>query len=364
MTEWSGKTVLMMAGGTGGHVYPALAVAQALATRGAEIHWLGNADGFEAAKVAQAGFTLHDIQVKALRGKGLIGWLKAPFMIYTALKRVKAVMRRLRPAVVIGMGGFVSGPGGLAAKQLRIPLVIHEQNAVMGMTNTWLAKWTDKVLLADKRAADKLPVGKDFVETGNPVRTDIAALEAPEKRYAQHYGKIRLLVLGGSQGAKALNELLPQALALIPEDSRPRVTHQVGSKWLEATEALYGQSGVKAKVLPFIEDMAQAYAEADWVLARSGAATVAEIATVGIAAVFVPFPHAVDDHQSANAQTLAALGAAEIVQQSNLDAQTLAALIQARDLREELAAQAALARQVSHAQALDKILHNIEEVLR
>lgn len=364
MTDWTNKTVLMMAGGTGGHVYPALAVAAELEKRGAKIHWLGNADGFEAEKVAQAGYPLHDVQVKALRGKGVLGWLKAPFMIHAAVGRAKAVMREIRPAVVIGMGGFVSGPGGLAAKKLGIPLVIHEQNAVMGLSNIWLAKSADKVLLADKRAAAKLPAGKAFVETGNPVRADIAAVEPPEKRYPHHYGTITLLVMGGSQGAQALNDIVPRALALLAADKRPRVLHQVGKRWLNETQALYAELGVNAKVVPFIEDMAKAYAEADWVLARAGAATVAEIATVGLPAIFVPFPHAVDDHQTANAQALQAVGAAEIIQQSELSAEKLAAAIQARDLREDLAKQALLAKQLSHAEALQKILVAIEEVVK
>ncbi|SUO97235.1 undecaprenyldiphospho-muramoylpentapeptide beta-N-acetylglucosaminyltransferase [Suttonella ornithocola] len=360
---WQGKTVLMMAGGTGGHVYPALAVARAAREKGAVIHWLGNKEGFEGKKVSEAGFELHDIAVRGLRGKGLLGWLKAPFMVYRARARAKSVMKEIQPDVVIGMGGFVSGPGGLAAKALGIPLVIHEQNAVMGMTNTWLAKFADKVLLADDRAANKLSSGKSYVLTGNPVRSDIAAVAAPSKRYPFHYGSIKLLVLGGSQGASAINTLVPQALALLPERQRPTVLHQCGERWLKETERCYADLGIRAKVVAFIDDMAEAYGNSDWVIARSGALTVAEIATVGLPAIFIPFPHAVDDHQTMNAQQLAEAGAASVIAQSELTAEKLAKLIAERDLRTDLAEQAKKAYQCSHRQALDKILSEIEEIL-
>lgn len=366
--KWQGKTILMMAGGTGGHVYPALAVAQAAAKRGANVHWLGNREGFEGQKVPAAGFELHDIAVRGLRGNGLLGWLKAPFMIYKARARAKAVMAAIKPSVVIGMGGFASGPGGLAAKSLGIPLVVHEQNAVMGMTNTHLARRANKVLLADKRAAHKLPMGKAFIETGNPVRDEIVAVESPSKRYDFHYGTIKLLVLGGSQGAKVINELLPKALSLVPSDKRPCVVHQVGERWLAATEQAYKDVGLEVdnshlKVVPFINDMAEAYANADWVIARSGALTVAEIATVGLPALFIPFPHAVDDHQTANAQTLVETGGAQVIQQADLTAEKLAEVIQKYDLRSDLKVLAEKVNQCSHAQALEKIMAVVETLI-
>ena len=358
MGALAGKTVLMMAGGTGGHVYPALAVAQAARDEGAQVHWLGNARGFEGRKVPEYGFAFHDIAVRGLRGNGLLGWLKAPFMLWRAIAAAKAVMREVRPDVVVGMGGFAAGPGGFAARRLRIPLLIHEQNAVAGLTNRLLSRWASRVLLADERAAARM-AAKDYVLTGNPVRADIAALPAPEVRFAGRAGAIRLLVLGGSQGARALNTLLPQALALLPADRRPVVTHQVGERWLDEARSAYAQAGVAAEVLPFIDDMPRVYAQADWLIARSGALTVAEVATVGIGALFVPFPHAVDDHQTANAQALVDAGAAQVVQQADLRAQDLAEAIAARADRAVLLQQAQAARHCSHAQALAKIMYEI-----
>ena len=364
MSKLQGKTVLMMAGGTGGHVYPALAVARAATEAGATVHWLGNAAGFEGKKVPEAGYVFHDIAVKGLRGKGLTGWLKAPFMLARALWKAKAVLRKVKPDVVIGMGGFASGPGGLMAARAGIPLVIHEQNAVAGLTNRKLAKRARKVLLADSRAAAKMGLQEgEYVVTGNPVRADIAAVPAPAQRFLGRLDAIRLLVLGGSQGAKALNELVPQALALLPADARPQVVHQVGERWLEETRAAYEAAGVVAEVVPFIEDMAAAYAHADWVIARSGALTVAEVATVGLAALFVPFPYAVDDHQTANAQALVDAGAATVVQQADLTPQRLAEIIAAQHERGLLLKQADRARSLSHAQALAKIMQEIETVL-
>ncbi|RKW07720.1 MAG: UDP-N-acetylglucosamine--N-acetylmuramyl-(pentapeptide) pyrophosphoryl-undecaprenol N-acetylglucosamine transferase, partial [Cardiobacterium sp.] len=240
MSKLQGKTVLMMAGGTGGHVYPALAVARAATEAGATVHWLGNAAGFEGKKVPEAGYVFHDIAVKGLRGKGLTGWLKAPFMLARALWKARAVLRKVKPDVVVGMGGFASGPGGLMAARAGIPLVIHEQNAVAGLTNRKLAKRARKVLLADSRAAAKMGLKEgEYVVTGNPVRADIAAVPAPAQRFLGRLDAIRLLVLGGSQGAKALNELVPQALALLPADARPQVVHQGGERWLEETRAAY-----------------------------------------------------------------------------------------------------------------------------
>lgn len=363
MSGWQGKTVLIMAGGTGGHVYPALTVAHAMQEQGANIHWLGNAQGFEGRKVPEAGFPLHDIAVRGLRGNGLLGWLKAPFMLTRAVCRAKKVIRTVKPDVVIGMGGFASGPGGLVAKWLKIPLVIHEQNAVMGLTNRWLAKFADRVLLADERAKKRLPPQKAYVVTGNPVRADIVAVPAPSERYPYHYGAIKLLVLGGSQGAKAMNELIPEALAQLPVGQRPLVTHQTGERWLKATKTHYENLGIRAQVVPFIEDMAQAYAHADWVIARSGALTVAEVATVGLPALFIPFPYAVDDHQTANAQALVDVRAAEVVQQATLSATQLCEIMARYDLRNDLAQKAELARQCSHAQALNHIMVAIEGLI-
>lgn len=362
MNRWKGKTLLMMAGGTGGHVYPALAVARAAREKGAVVHWLGNARGFEGDKVPKEGFTLHDIAVCAIRGKGWRGMLNAPFMLARALLASRRIIKALRPDVVIGMGGFASGPGGLAAKQLGIALLVHEQNAVAGLTNRKLSAFASKVLLADVRAAPGM-AARSYVVTGNPVRQAISAVPEAAQRFLGRHGAIRLLVLGGSQGAKALNDLLPQALALLPEHERPEVIHQVGERWVKQTTAAYRHAGVKAQVAAFLDDMAQAYADCDWLIARSGALTVAEIATVGVSAVFVPFPHAVDDHQTANAQILADAGAAEIIQQADLTKERLAQVIAARKDRAVLCKQAERARAYSHAKALDKIMREIETLL-
>lgn len=362
MADFAGKTVLMMAGGTGGHVYPALAVAQAARDEGADVHWLGNAQGFEGRKVPEYGFAFHDIAVRGLRGNGLAGWLKAPFMLTRAIAAARQVIREIRPDVVIGMGGFAAGPGGVAAKMAGVPLVIHEQNAVAGLTNRLLSRLADAVLLGDKRAAARLH-GKAQT-TGNPVRADFAQVPTPEARFAGRSGKIRLLVLGGSQGARALNGIVPQALALLPPAQRPRVTHQVGERWLAEAREAYAQADVAAEVVPFIEDMAQAYAQADWIIARSGALTVAEMATVGVGALFVPFPHAVDDHQTANAQTLVDAGAAQVVQQADLTAQGLAEAIAARQDRAQLLEEAQAAKRCSHAQALPMIMRAVAAVMK
>ncbi|MDO4642555.1 MAG: undecaprenyldiphospho-muramoylpentapeptide beta-N-acetylglucosaminyltransferase [Cardiobacteriaceae bacterium] len=364
MSTLQGKTVLMMAGGTGGHVYPALAVARAAQERGATIHWLGNAHGFEGRKVPEAGFAFHDIAVRGLRGNGLLGWLKAPFMLWRALRRAGVVIRDTRPDVVIGMGGFASGPGGLVAAKRGIPLVIHEQNAVAGLTNRRLARHARKILLADARAAVKMGLkAGEYVVTGNPVRLDISAVPAPAQRFLGRLGAMHLLVLGGSQGAKALNTLLPQALALLKPEMRPQVLHQVGERWLEEAQSAYQQAGVTAEIVPFIEDMAGAYGAADWLIARSGALTVAEVSTVGVSALFVPFPFAVDDHQTANAQGLVEAKAATLIQQADLTAEKLAEEIVARHDRGLLLMQADRARSCSHAKALENIMQEIEAVL-
>lgn len=364
MSDLKGKVVLIMAGGTGGHVYPALSVAHALHIRGAKVHWLGNEAGFEGRKVPRDLYCFHDARVRALRGKGILGWLKAPFMVYKARARAMAVMREIRPDLVLGMGGFVSGPGGLAARALRIPLFIHEQNAVMGLSNRLLSGFADKVLLAYEEAGNKVKNKEKIVFTGNPVREEIVNLPAPEVRFAQHYGSVRLLVLGGSQGARRLNQLLPQALALLPLGKRPWVVHQVGELMLEETKALYERLGVRgAQVVAFIEDMAKAYTDCDWVLARSGASTVAEVATVGIPALFVPFPYAVDNHQFFNAQGLLSSGAVAVVEEKGLNAEILADLIAMRDVRADLLEQAKALRAYGHGDALAKILQCIEAAI-
>lgn len=361
MASFQNKVVLVMAGGTGGHFYPALAVAKALEAEGAIIHWLGNAGKFEEDKVKNANFSFHDIKVKAIRGKGIIGLIRAPFMLAASILRAYKIIKKLNPVVVIGMGGFVSGPGGIAAKLARKKLAIHEQNAIMGMTNKYLAKWADMIFLADELAAEKAKI-KSFIKTGNPVREDIANIPAPELRYPQRTGKIKLLVLGGSQGAKAINELLPETLALVDEEERPEVLHQCGKNWLEQTTQAYKNFGVKAEVVDFISDMKAAYENADWILARSGASTVAEIEAAGIPAVFVPFPYAVDDHQTANARLLTEAGAALTIKQADLSVDFLAQIIIDQPNREVLLKQAKIARSFSPKDAVNIIVENLKQL--
>lgn len=320
------KTILVMAGGTGGHVFPALAVAQELAGRGWRVEWLGTKRGIESQVVEQNGIPINYIRVAGLRGKGLRKLIMAPFKLIDALLQSIAVIRRVKPACVLGMGGFASGPGGIAAWLLRRPLVIHEQNAVAGMTNRLLRPFARIVLAAFPGA-----FGKDEAHgeqcIGNPLRKGITELEEPARRLAQRQGPLRLLVLGGSLGAAVLNERVPQAIGLLRPEQQPEVWHQTGRNNRESTEEAYRQLGVAVKVDEFIQDMAAAYQWADFIVCRAGALTVSEIAGVGLAAILVPYPHAVDDHQSANARYLEQVGAAVMVAQSELTAERLAELL-------------------------------------
>lgn len=342
--------ILIMAGGTGGHVFPALAVAAGLVAKGAEVTWMGTRAGLEARVVPAAGYPVEWIGVTGLRGKGLLNWLGAPWKLLKALASALAAMRRVAPDAVIGMGGFASGPGGLAAWLLRRPLLVHEQNAAAGLTNRLLARLARTRLQAFPNA---LP---NAVDVGNPVRADILALTPPEQRMAGRSGPVRLLVLGGSGGALAINQLLPAALARLPVVERPLVRHQAGGT-LDAAQAAYAQTDVAADVHAFIDDMAAAYAWADLVVCRSGALTVAELSAAGLGALLIPFPHAVDDHQTANGRFLVERGAAELIQQRDLDAQRLAECLQrlCRD-RAHLRGMAASARAASRPRATEDIV--------
>lgn len=316
-----GVRVLIAAGGTGGHVFPALAVAHALRAQGVAVRWLGTRRGLEAELVAAAGFDLSYIDVAGLRGNGLLGWLAAPLRVSRAVAQALGVVRGFRPQVVLGMGGFVSGPGGVAARLRRLPLVIHEQNAIAGLTNRLLATVASRVLQA-------FPATFGRGETvGNPVRAEIAALAPPDARLAGRDRQLRLLVVGGSLGAKALNEAVPKALARLPQEQRPAVLHQTGRANLEQARHAYAAAQVQAQVEPFLSDMAGAYAWSDLVLCRSGALTVAELAAAGAPALLVPFPYAVDDHQSANARYLSEAGAALLLPQGELSVERLAGLL-------------------------------------
>jgi UDP-N-acetylglucosamine--N-acetylmuramyl-(pentapeptide) pyrophosphoryl-undecaprenol N-acetylglucosamine transferase len=304
-------TLMVMAGGTGGHVYPAIAVADYLQARGWQIVWLATAGGMENRLIADKPYAKAIITMRGVRGKGLLGWVLLPFKLLLAFKQSVSVIVKYQPNVVLGMGGFAAFPGGLMAKVLGKPLVIHEQNSVAGLTNKTLSHFANKVLAAFPAA-----FGDEAELVGNPVREDMTNLPLPEARYAEKKGRLKLLVVGGSLGATALNEVLPKALAIIPEAQRPEVVHQAGEKHIAMLEANYQQAGVVAETKAYIQDMATLYAWADVVVCRSGALTVAELACVGVASVLVPFPYAVDDHQTTNAQYLSDNGAAILIQQT------------------------------------------------
>ena len=313
------KTLLVMAGGTGGHVFPGLAVADLLRERGWKVVWMGNPDGMEAKLVPSRGYEMAWVKFSGLRGKGLLRKLQLPFSLFSACRQAWREIRRVRPDVVLGMGGYISFPGGLMARLAGCPLVIHEQNSIAGLANRVLAKFATRVACGFPQA---LPHG---VWLGNPVRAEIARLDPPAERFAVRVdgSPLRLLVLGGSLGAAAINERVPQGLALLPEDERPEVVHQAGAKHLEQLQNNYQAAGVAANCVAFIDDMAGAYAWADLVLCRAGALTVAELAAVGVASILVPFPHAVDDHQSANARFLASAGGAFLLAQNEMTAESI-----------------------------------------
>ena len=320
-----GSQVMIMAGGTGGHVFPALAVATELRGRGMQVVWLGSAGGFEERVVPEAGFHMETISISGLRGNGIVRWLKAPVMISLALWQVFGILKKSKPGVVLGMGGFVTGPGGLMARLLRIPLVIHEQNAVPGMTNKLLSYIANRVLESFPGSFGAI---KKVSLVGNPVRADIWQLPDPLRRMQNRSGSIKLLVLGGSQGAQALNETLPTALQKLDVSEQIEVRHQTGRGKEGTTATAYQDAGINANVVPFIANMAEAYGWADLVICRAGALTVSELAACGVGALLVPYPHAVDDHQTLNANYLTDSEAALLIPQSELNPEYLAASLQ------------------------------------
>ena len=319
--------ILIMAGGTGGHVFPALAVARALRERDETVIWMGTAEGLEARVVPADGFPLELVRVRGLRRKGVLSWLLAPFKLLLAVWDALQLLRRHQPKVVLGMGGFVSGPGGLAAWLLRRPFVIHEQNAAAGLTNRLLARVATDVLQGFPNAfASSVPART----IGNPVRHDIFALPAPELRISTELGApLRLLVVGGSLGALVLNETVPAALRLLAAaGTRVDAWHQAGKATLNVAEQAYKEAGVKARIVPFIEDMQQAYGWADLVVCRAGALTIAELTAAGVGAILVPYPSAVDDHQTRNALYMVEADAAVLLPQAELNAERLARELQ------------------------------------
>lgn len=318
------RPVMIMAGGTGGHVYPALAVADELRSRGVPVVWLGTRKGIEARLVPDAGIEVDWLGVSGLRGKGVFALLMAPLNLTIACVQAMRILMRRKPGVVLGMGGFVSGPGGLMAWVLRRPLLIHEQNAVPGLTNRLLSKLANKVMEAFPHSFKT-----ESMHVGNPVRRAIASLPSPEQRLKNREGPLRLLVFGGSLGAARLNEIVPQAIARLELDQRPEVHHQAGPNNLEQARVNYSDLNVEAKIDAYIDDMTAAYAWADLVLCRAGAMTIAELAAAGVASILVPYPYAVDDHQTANAHYLVDSGAAELLPQQDLDAENLLKILSA-----------------------------------
>ncbi|MBD8705186.1 undecaprenyldiphospho-muramoylpentapeptide beta-N-acetylglucosaminyltransferase [Pseudomonas sp. CFBP 13711] len=349
--------VLIMAGGTGGHVFPALACAREFQARGYTVHWLGTPRGIENELVPAAGLKLHLINVTGLRGKGRLSLLKAPFMLIKALLQARKIVGELKPVCVVGFGGYVTGPGGLAAKLAGVPLIIHEQNAVAGTANRSLASFAARVCEAFPQT---FAASAKRRTTGNPVRAELF-FETPRQTLIGR--RPRLLVLGGSLGAEPLNKLLPEALAQVPADIRPEVFHQAGKHHDEVTAERYRAAGVEAQVAPFIKDMAQAYGWADLVVCRAGALTVSELAAAGLPSLLVPLPHAIDDHQSRNADYLAREGAAFVMPQATTGAAEMAARLKEVLMQpEQLNRMAVTARQLAKPDATNTVVDICLEV--
>lgn len=316
------NVALVMAGGTGGHIFPGLAVAHALREQGWRVHWLGAPGSMEERLVPPQGFALETIDFAGVRGKGLLTLALLPLRLLKAFAQALSVVRRVKPDVVIGLGGYISFPGGMMAVLAGKPLILHEQNSVAGMANKVLASVADKVFAAFPNALPKAQW------VGNPLRQAFLQQPEPAERFAGRSGPLKVLVVGGSLGAKALNDIVPQAVALLPVEARPQVVHQSGAKQIDALRANYAAAGVQAELTPFIEDTAQAFADADLVICRAGASTVTELAAVGVAAIYVPFPHAVDDHQTTNAHFMVDAGGGWLMPQPALNAQKLAEMLQ------------------------------------
>lgn len=351
------KCALIMAGGTGGHIFPGLAVAHALRAKGWRVHWLGAPDSMESRLIPPQGIALETVDFGGVRGKGPLTLALLPLKLLRAFWQSIQVVRRVKPDVVLGLGGYISFPGGMMGVLLGKPLVLHEQNSVAGMANKVLAGVADRVFTAFPG------VFKTGQWVGNPLRPGFLSEPAPAERFAGREGLLKVLVVGGSLGAKALNDVVPRALALLPPEQRPHVLHQSGAKQIDELRANYAAAGVHAELTPFIDDTAQAFAEADLVICRAGASTVTEVAAVGAPALFVPFPHAVDDHQTTNAQFLTASGGGWLVQQSELTPQSLAAML-AGLTREELVRRAEAAKQLQKTGATEIIVAACEELSR
>jgi len=347
--------VIILAGGTGGHIFPGLAVAHALHARDIPVLWLGSEGGMETRLVPQHGFQIDTINVRGVRGKGFAALLAAPFKLLGAVRAARQTLRQRQPRAVVSFGGFAAGPGGLAARLEGIPLIVHEANRAPGMTNRALAKFARRVLTGFPQTfADEEVVG-------NPVRAQIAAVLPPDERFAGREGPLRLLVLGGSQGARALNAAVPKALATLPERIGFEVRHQCGEKLRDDAMRAYAEAGVDASVEPFIADMAAAYAWADVVVCRAGALTLAELCAAGVGSVLVPFPQAVDDHQTKNAQYLVDRGAAQLLPQGDDLAQRLSATLEILADRALLLPMAQAARALAKPDAAERVAEVVLE---
>lgn len=347
------KTILIMAGGTGGHVYPALATANLLQAQNDRIEWMGSRGGMEDEVVTRAGIPFHGIAVQGIRGKGKLSQLLAPLKLLLAVWQAIQVVRKVKPDCVLGMGGFASGPGGLAARLLGKPLLIHEQNAVAGMTNRILSKLANSVMEA---FPESFPSEVATKLTGNPLRQDVCDLYYQPKAIEQTERPLRLLVLGGSLGALRLNECVPEAIAKLAEAERPEIRHQSGKRHYEITQSAYEKHSVNATVHPYIEDMAEAYKWADFVICRAGALTISELCAAGLGAILVPFPHAVDDHQTLNARWMEKAGAAWLLPQDDLNSETLAEMLRPLILkRKRIAILSEAAHKLAQPEATEKV---------
>jgi len=349
-----------MAGGTGGHVFPALAVADYMKVSGWRVVWLGTKGGMESMLVQQKGYDIETIDFSGLRGKNFITWLTLPLRLLLAFWQSAKVLFQIRPDVVLGMGGYPAFPGGIMASLLNKSLLIHEQNSIPGLANKILARFADKVLLG---FPDAIRNEKKVVFSGNPVRNEISQLDTPDKRYAGRSGKFKLLIIGGSLGSQALNTIVPQTLKLIPDNMRPLVTHQAGRKHLETLKKNYAKAGVEGELVVFIEDMAVHYADCDLVICRAGALTIAELTAVGTASILVPFPYAVDDHQTSNAKFLSDKDAAVLLPQNELTPKNLAKLLMGFT-REKLLGMAMKARELARPNATRLVAEACMEMIK
>jgi UDP-N-acetylglucosamine--N-acetylmuramyl-(pentapeptide) pyrophosphoryl-undecaprenol N-acetylglucosamine transferase len=351
------RTIMIMAGGTGGHIYPGLAVAEILHAKGWKVIWMGVPGSMESQVVPKHGYQMVWVDFSGVRGKGLLRKLLLPLTILLALWQSFVAILEYRPDVVLGMGGYVSVPGGLMAALLRRPLVIHEQNSVAGLSNHLLSRFAVRVLCGFPQV---LPNAE---WCGNPVRENIAALPEPQQRYELRSGKLHVLVIGGSLGAKAINDCMPRALALLPEEKRPEVLHQTGNRHLESVQRAYQRAGVKAAaIMPFLDNMAFFYDQADLVVCRAGALTIAELAAAGLASILIPFPFAVDDHQTYNARFLSERDAAILVPNKDLTPQRLAELI-GEMTRERALEMASAARAAALPDAAKRVAEVCEELV-